>query len=1334
MAQYIFTLSKPANAGDSHLLFDLVQNDKITDTSYDIVNVVFVNYHVSTFNSIQAIPDFTTIVSVCVQKGIFVVELSGPILTGISVEEDIIFYDHINKTNMLRIGADKTSVPKIKQNQQLIDIVTGDTMIDEYGNPLVTEAIVNVKEFASSARSTSLVLNTETPIIVQDIFPETSEVSRSLLGISKTETQLGLFSDVSILGIDDETWETKSTGRRVGEYDPWGLRRSQFYGKHYYASLVEVPEEQALELTIFPTPYTYPWPQGDIRHRPQEFERFKIFVDLGNKLYTYFKDNAHIYGDSFFNNFLDGDIVKIGSISALDVSGNVKDTIPNQLRFIGISEEMGMLLIDIWTNTFIDINEGRFFNPVTKLPFTRQFLTDLINNNDDPFNNGLPGYTVIPQEEVVLESKRTFRYQPGRISGFTFGVRCAPDSGSENNIMEWGTYNPTDQYLFQVRGSNINIVRRSTIPLPEEVLRDYNLEQTTTKFIDPVTKIERDLYELLIPRSSWNIDSLDGNGPSRYLLDTTQVTMYKIEFSWYGAIGVNFYAYIPVANNEARWVRLNRIVIENKMNNVCLEDPFFKFRYLLNIEDPSKVRRPQYVYKYGASYYIDGADEGSQTFNTVTSTIKSTSSETSNIILGVYPRPTIQSSTGTSKKNKKLILLKNADATSTTQLGKLDIVHCKACPGFGYTHDIGLTAKDTLSKSVQFYFDDFSNANGDIKFKTRYKYAFDGISVTSEIISITAAELPDRVKEGSRFKFDNDDTNIYAVTDITVNPNNTITFNVSSPVEDLPIGMSNYSGDLIFLDSLLTIKDHNSKIIVEGLYGFYIDMESIIENTSISDILLDGDTRYYDTAYMLKIINPRNKSRPTSLKDKSTSCYDWTIIESQNQNISGGLSQIQNGVRTVKLIDLSYFTLQDDSTIRYYPKPAILSDLKICTAASDFPIESPQAVIQFLNPKKRYNSRHVCDFLIGVTSRKPVYEGGELKFDYDGVPSDLEESDLLYIEHISNRVEVDSTFDRSEIIDSKRERFDIDRVIKPVPSKDDAGGVCSKIIVEIPETLDITDCTILSGITIKDLYSDVSLDNIIDNRGYLITQDSRFDVSDITLTGGEIGIDGVSSGISFSGELSSFEVTTTNELGFVETDTYYYVETTASTERTTIFTVSLTYVELRYPTGDGELSYESKRKIFNFNPFPLYLVVRMTDRAKINSLNIKQVYTNSQQTIAPNWLHTDGVVLDTVKGKAVPGSLPENFTSKHNLDATSFDVSSDRFLRDEIQQVKASFYIGADSESKTTKIDLNSIYGYDKSIITQDLFGVDAVFLTSRNIGDNNELNSAQITLNVSEQ
>ena len=78
-----------------------------------------------------------------------------------------------------------------------------------------------------------------------------------------------------------------------------------------------------------------------------------------------------------------------------------------------------------------------------------------------------------------MQSRRVFRYQPGRISGFTFGSRAStePVSGMTN---EWGIANKTDQYIFKIYAGQLSIVRRSTIPLSNSVLVRNGLDPSTT--------------------------------------------------------------------------------------------------------------------------------------------------------------------------------------------------------------------------------------------------------------------------------------------------------------------------------------------------------------------------------------------------------------------------------------------------------------------------------------------------------------------------------------------------------------------------------------------------------------------------------------------------------------------------------------------------------------------------------------------------------------------------------------------------------------------------------------------------------------------------------------
>lgn len=165
------------------------------------------------------------------------------------------------------------------------------------------------------------------------------------------------------------------------------------------------------------------------------------------------------------------------------------------------------------------------------------------------------------------------------------------------------------------------------------------------------------VYEYRIPRSYFSTDKLDGetrrliysdvaigetdqgvtkvrpgqnvlkqtipqSKSSVWNIDLTKVTMLKIEFSWYGAVGALFLAYVPVSNDEARWVRVHHLRASNQLKISSLGNATLPITYLSygggspdkgGIDDsaPKSYGSPSnHIVKYGASYYIDGGDRG----------------------------------------------------------------------------------------------------------------------------------------------------------------------------------------------------------------------------------------------------------------------------------------------------------------------------------------------------------------------------------------------------------------------------------------------------------------------------------------------------------------------------------------------------------------------------------------------------------------------------------------------------------------------------------------------------------------------------------------------------
>lgn len=578
----------------------------------------------------------------------------------------------------IKIGFDKTLSPKVATFEPLYDI-SGVQLQNQNQEPLFTEEKGVLKEFYSSKKALSSHFNNDpkTPVKVIEQFPETSQVSSSLLGVPRDEKQLGLFADVSTYGFNDTIWEFFTSGG-PGGFAQWNNRKNKDYGNRYGIRVEEIVEEQAIALKAFPISYSFPYSPrfgSTGGYSSALYSQYVNFFELGRILYdAYINDEDERFELFAIENFLSPEV---GYIQNQEVIYN-----PN-LPLETVFEE-----IEKWTMAWIKLRNGTLFFPNSiKVEFPEGY----------DVNNTRPGYSSTSGYYGQIQSRKVFRYQPGRISGFTFGLRSSSDQASLNNIIEWGCANDTDEYMFQIRGPNFNIVRRSTVPLPAQNLIDMGLNPQSQVLVNPSNPFTsgtfnpdtggviplKQLYEIVIPRDKFNNDSLDGNGPSGYILTPEQVTMYKIEFSWYGAIGAKFYAYVPIGNGDARWVLIHTLIIENKIGEPCLNDPYFRFKYVMKINETSNLVEPQFVYKYGASYYIDGGDEGaSVTYSTSSEKIQASPLFTRSA-LGISAKTLIKNKNGQNIKNKKNIIPDNISVITDNPI-RIDIIDCEGCPGFGH--------------------------------------------------------------------------------------------------------------------------------------------------------------------------------------------------------------------------------------------------------------------------------------------------------------------------------------------------------------------------------------------------------------------------------------------------------------------------------------------------------------------------------------------------------------------------------------------------------------------------------------------------------------------------
>ena len=1103
-------------------------------------------------------------------------------------------------------------------------------------------------------RATKTVKTTSPVWKVEEQFAEASEVSRTLLGIDRAETQLSLFSNVSSYGIDSDEFEhfTWGTGSSMGS---WDSRSNKIYGNRYNSSVTEVTQESGIKLTSFPVQYSFPFGPNWARvgsYDATKFGLYKNFINMGNDLYDIFNDSTiapyNTYPSDFKNNFLNRGITSVDtSVSPNDVSYTS-----------GITTSFEQ--IDTWTDNWIEILRGgaRFIDPVSDEPLSFGNVTNIIkdyNNKkraadpsfggfveDRDQDNTRPGYNSNYIKFAQLQSRRVFRYQPGRISGFTFGVKSSKES-IDGSAIEWGIANNTDQYVFMVVKGNLKIVRRSTIPLDSKLLTDQGLKLTDQKKISNGGRASGDPYDsadhyvIELDTDDFNGDPLTGNGPSGYTLQPDQVTMYKIEFGWYGAIGARFYAYIPTGNGEARWVTIHTLVIENKMEKPCLQDSYFRLVYRVNVTQTDVLREPQFVTKYGASYYIDGGDEGTSQMYSANSGVKKVTGISSESLLALKPKEFIQNSLGDEIENKKLIIPTQLNVSSGA-LTELKTVVCKGCPGFGHVHTCGVTVGDN------------------------------GRTIAAGDIIFTAAD--------------------------TMQALNTAFF---------------------------TEADIGAKIIAPSINNAYIASVDSVGSTpgQYLSAKLEGFTGV-GAGFVLGSRDVAGGAAPTNDQVTGEVGYAQTITS------PGGTNQV-------------------------YPHSIKLSQFS-GVAVSDFAFTGNKLEIQFTNPKAYDDYGHWADFQIGVTDVKPQVSGtANANAEITGWIRDITTGivDAATLVPTKNEMVYGSHSHQWEALDEDGNgvaerwgtsnpscRMGIDSRIPNLSNP--GGGRCSKISFEVgnPQYLESVEYIANKsvdpstggptgiGVSFWLQVKNAGFPNIQYGGGQLAIKTVLPDIDPIT---GTNKIEIVEQAVTYVGEPISYNQPAPG--GGV--DTFNFIQIFSALDPTYAALSPNIALAFRPVKATATTGIDMSR-LFNYNPFPLYMIFKGMDQATINTISVKETIGDFSRTISPNLfvLPSTNTSITDSGGNAVRGDAPTHYEEKARLSSALVDEQNEQKIRDGYKVID-TVYLGANS---TNQIDLTPIFGPDRTVITPDNNNIESTFLIAKRVDGVNDEVDMEATLTYREQ
>ena len=1141
------------------------------------------------------------------------------------------------------------------------------------------------------------VVNVDNVLKVEEIFRESSEVSTTLLGVNRAETQLSLFSNVSSYGLNSDEWETFSYSEG-SSFASWDNRINRTYGNRFLAKVDEITTESAITVESFPPSHSYPFGPKFAKvglYDSVLYEQYLDFIRYGNVLHRLFSQKLSGYSSDWISKFLNPtDVKPVGAGSAVEV---LYKKLPGQNNFNYAFEK-----IDAWTDTYRDIVRGTsLLDPVTGKYLSFSDLTQRLGDKDIgdgsilpniyTSTNTRPGYATGRRRVATIQSRRVFRYQPGRISGFTFGSRSSaePVPGMFN---EWGVSNKTDQYMFKIYAGQLSIIRRSEVPLSNSVLVRNGLDPSTTLSVningtsyntvqpkitsgDPYDIDEnpdsvdfgttKKYWTVEIPRDKFNGDPLNGNGPSGYTVRPENVTMWKIEFGWYGAIGARFYAYIPVGAGEARWIVVHTLVIENSLYGPCLRDSYFRFKYSVNVQDTSNIRTPQYVYKYGASYYIDGGDEGtSEQFSTTTGLAPKQINRTSEApLIGIKPKDVIVNSTGKQIANRKLIIPTKVSMSSDS-LTEVKVKTCKACPGFGhvFTPGVGTTV---------------TGRNMRIKFDSGNR-----ITATGTDAYFTENDIGAKIIAPSIF-------NAY-ITSV-----------------DTLIGGDPYGGPPRYESATVYGWGPN----LDGYPGFGFARE------------IGGNNAVIDYG----AINPLTGIGGSEIAAVGIGTYPHEIRLS-NYDVHFASNYPINGSK----IEVQFINPNQKDGISSYKSDTHWADFMIGLTDKRPTTAGPSLTgwdadvlpwIQYqgIGPNGGSPSSATSGMTTSILPKNEILFG-EATHTWAGMNEDgFEVSESWAPRNPQVRMGIDS------------------RIPNPAGA---ASGRCSLATFEVAIPLPIGD-------NVTQIYQQNPETGATDaSQGYYLKIENGSFSTDITdWVGGEVVYrDPSDSTNNVALDNVKFELTT-RPAGSPHAKA---TDNPRAPLSYTIAGVNYSYVKISNPiTGIDPTNITimgrpvtlkanaigtTKSKLFKFKVFPLYLVGKLMDNSKINNISIKETIGESQTTTSPVLAVTNGSAgaIDNVSGNAATdGTPPTNFVSVKRLSSSAVDTQNEQKLRPSV--TKDIFYLGANT---TDEVDMTKIFGVDRNVITPDNLNLEATFLTAKKLdGDNtNNTGNIQLTLNYKEQ
>ena len=149
------------------------------------------------------------------------------------------------------------------------------------------------------------------------------------------------------------------------------------------------------------------------------------------------------------------------------------------------------------------------------------------------------GATAVAQ----IQSKRNLRYRPGH-EGHIFFTAMFPNGAAANSTQWIGLFDNADGAAIGYNGITFSILFR------------------------------QNSVDTIIPQASFNVDTLNGAGPSGLIINPANINVFRIAYGWLGAAPIKF----QIIDQNGDWITFHQILLANTIQSPTFLNPILPIR------------------------------------------------------------------------------------------------------------------------------------------------------------------------------------------------------------------------------------------------------------------------------------------------------------------------------------------------------------------------------------------------------------------------------------------------------------------------------------------------------------------------------------------------------------------------------------------------------------------------------------------------------------------------------------------------------------------------------------------------------------------------------------